>query len=429
MTTHMTQEREPWIDTVVDAFDRIDMPEQPADQELIGQLLAADAEPVAGGTFKIWHYMRHATVRRFAYAAAAVLLIAAVLTGVFLPGGVSPQQAFAQMIENVANIRTAIIDMVVTGPDQEPFETRIYLKNPGWMRQEMGNVPTIQVYDLRGGKMLTLQTFNKQASITDLSTMPADRHPFQIVEAFQEIPVDQTVLVEELTENGVDLLVYDYEESGLQMRIWVDKATFLPVRTLVTTRVAGQDEPVKMLMKHMAWDAPVDDSMFSLVPPQGYVMRETDLGQPGNEDLVRLLRLWTVLTDGAFPEELHPMNLYQVQSLFNQFEQRRVEAGVEPDVAYAALARALGIDTQRLDEQQGLDLNNKIHGCIGRGAAFMANALSTGTWVWTGSGAQLGDEDRIVCYWQGTDGGYYSLDAELNIEQIDAEAVPRNPSE
>jgi hypothetical protein len=300
------------------------------------------------------------------------------------------------------------------------------------MRQEMfaeaggHQAASITVYDFAAGKLLTLTPASKLGTVRDLSSHMATDQRLNIVEHFKSLNKDSAQLAGQVEEDGKTVLIYDIDQPNLKMRVWADKATLLPVRMETRTTLPGQNTATVMLMDSIQWDADIDEAMFSMTPPAGYQLATDGLGKPGTEDLVRLLRLWTVLSDGRFPDQLHPMNMYQIGGVFGEFNKRIEADHIDGGIAYGTVARAIGMNVERINDQNTGEFQQRIQAVAGRGVTFIASHLGPGGWRWTGKGAKIGDADRIVCYWKSDEGtNYTALDANLELKQLTAAELPK----
>jgi len=418
-----SHDREPWMQPAIEAFEKIEVPARPDDRGTIERLLMTEmSDRTVPSRLRIGSFLNETTTRRAIFALAAVILLALVLTAVLMPT-FSPQEAFAQMVENVQEARTAVMDTIVTSGPTTLFAAKTYLKNPGHMRQEMQSYPTTNIYDFVNRKMLILMPPEKRASLADLST-GEQRTPEQmdLVAGFRDLPAGQAKLVEELVEGGQKLLVYDVAQENLTRRFWVKKQTLLPVRMQMEMTLPGSKEPTRMVWDHMRWDVPLDDALFSMTPPADYQLSSPTLGAAGPADLTKVLRLWTTLSGGPFPDEFHPMSMYQFAELFAQYHQRIRAKGIDPVKAHAELAQAVGSNSTKPEDPA---FRGELQAVIGRGATYLAVLVKRNDWHWTGKGARFGDAERIICFWKNDDGnGYRGLDGNLKLRPLSPEQLP-----
>ena len=91
------------------------------------------------------------------------------------------------------------------------------------------------------------------------------------------------------------------------MTIWVDPQTRLPVQVEIAGK-AG-DKRFRSTICDFELDPKLDESLFSLEPPQGYACHRVDLNEPNDKDdgspeaaVAKLLRGFAEKSAGEFPK-------------------------------------------------------------------------------------------------------------------------------
>lgn len=245
---------------------------------------------------------------------AAALLVAACATGiilVFTVGGAGV--AWADVQEKIRNTRTFVFTVTAKMEGQPEHVTRVMMLGPGRMRQEVikpdAAKGTVNIFDLRESKMICLMPKQKLAMTADLSTLPEEMKKKQMQKAD---PLAKTKkMIEgaetEIGEKEIDgrkAKGYEVECDGHKMTIWVDAETAVPIE--ITANFLGE---LQVTMTDFELDAELDESLFSIEPPEGWKVEKLPIPRPGTvEDVVGLLRIWTKAT-GAFPKGLTPVYL------------------------------------------------------------------------------------------------------------------------
>jgi outer membrane lipoprotein-sorting protein len=81
--------------------------------------------------------------------------------------------------------------------------------------------------------------------------------------------------------DGLPALKYEYQHRGDFYTLWLDATTKLPLRIEYANTQDASQADVRTTMSNFVWDAPVDETEFSLEPPAGYEMMAPDaLGGP-----------------------------------------------------------------------------------------------------------------------------------------------------
>ncbi|MCC6683025.1 MAG: hypothetical protein IT445_19160 [Phycisphaeraceae bacterium] len=545
---------ERWIAQVNAAFDEVSLPPRPNDNDILAQMRNTDSAESSGSDSRFtffWRYWNMKTTKRWMIAAAIVLL-AASLTGILMPERFSPQQSFAQMVQNVQLIRTAVMNITVTSPGQPPVSMKMSLDNSGKMRQEFEQphdiMNMVNIFDLSAGKMVCLMPSQKQAVVMDMGQIPPEQLPRNVVDEFRKLPPEAAQWKEKIVEDGRTLLVYEVVQlPGATTELWVDQDTLLPVRSRVQMPSPMGKGNMLMEIKDIQWDVPLPADTFNLTPPPGYNVRQMDmnLANGGPPDVVALLRLWTYFSDGAFPDKLDPMSIsFDLQELMRDYLEHakqqiakenettaappgedqlyldksdtitgdpqsateRFSFTFKPDSLYPHLkldiqmtqGRAdlrilnpagqvvqamgaqqctigdcaindvqapgeytvelttknavgqwrlsifggpapaeskvfakiahdvLGMDVKTTNQEQAVQIMQKVGGIMGRAGMYLGPYFQKKTFVWTGQGAHLGDDNRIICYWPNEDGKHYhAIDARLNLLSLTVEQLPQ----
>jgi hypothetical protein len=134
---------------------------------------------------------------------------------------------------------------------------------------------------------------------------------------------------------------------------------------------------MNMILSDFGFDVPLDDSFFSLQPPEGYqpVQVSADVSSVVEQDFIEHLRLWSRWTvDGSFPPTVNGVEIAKVAV---QMAQEGKFAG-----PYAP-----GYSAERQPQ------------IMYRGMVFIAQ-LPTGTWRYAGQNVHFGDPTVPIFWYQ-----------------------------
>jgi outer membrane lipoprotein-sorting protein len=250
------------------------------------------------------------------FAAAATLLVAAALALAFFSGGHAPQAAFAQVVAEVDKTKTVqyletrstiprageprgpstVTKVMILGRHRERKE--VLAETPGeplepghsWTRIAL----VVSISDLERGKLVTLDPERKLFSeaktllsispddmkITETEVAPAPEVDFYA--RMRDIPAKPTEELPEREINGQRITGYRLVEKHERPEgvdtwtrtYWVDATTKLPVQVEVTAESThprmGQS---RWLLTDIVFDEPLDASLFSTDPPEGYTVQ------------------------------------------------------------------------------------------------------------------------------------------------------------
>ena len=228
-----------------------------------------------------WRYIMRSPVSRV--AAAIVFIVAA--TGVFFwihAGGASV--SFAEVVERFLKVKS--YKMKITDQlDGNVFQTydSMWIA-PGRSRFEFkdkdGGIERVVINDSSSerSKGICLSPKEKAAELSEIINFP-DRGPFfdqahnLILKArektMEAIPLGQKVI------DGRQAIGYrvKLEKYNTEQDIWADAETLLPVRIEITTVQSddtGKKKVLKSIWSDIQYDLKLDESLFSLDPPEGY---------------------------------------------------------------------------------------------------------------------------------------------------------------
>jgi len=254
------------------------------------------------------------TVNKRIASIAAAVLVAACATGMILlltTGGADV--AWADVQDKIRNTRTFVFTMSVQMEGQPEYVMRVMFLGPGRMRQETikpdAAKGVVNIFDLNKEKMICLVPQQKLARTADLSAFPEEVRKKHLESAGPLSKVKEMIkgAETELGEKEIDgrkAKGYEVEKDGHKMTVWVDAKTAVPIE--MTTRAFGD---FQVTMSDFELNKKLDESLFSVEPPEGWKVEEFPVPKMGTvEDVVGLLRIWSKVT-GAFPKGLTPDHL------------------------------------------------------------------------------------------------------------------------
>ena len=132
-------------------------------------------------------------------------------------------------------------------------------------------------------------------------------------------------------------------------------------------------------MSDFVWDADLDESLFSLEPPEGYTVEEKqfDDSGPGEKHLIEALSFWTEMSEGLFPSAINELG--------------------DPNKVRPMLVEKFDEDGDPKEEfDRALKMMNKVL----KGLMFAQQRKVDGSWHYAGDGVRLGDADTPICWWK-----------------------------
>jgi len=345
---------------------------------------------------------------------AAAVIIVAVLIGIHQFGSSVESVTFADVVQPFLTASTATFKgtVKVEGGPTQSFEGMFM--EPALMRQTNAEGATV-ICDLQQGKIMTLLPTQKLAVIFEMVNTPEgeDQSQFnlfhEIRRRLQETQATDDESVEFLGEQEIDGLAvigYHVEKPGVDITVWADAKTLLPVRLESTTG------PMTYIMSDIVFDVEMDKALFDLKVPEGYTIQtlQMDGSEPTERDLLEMFRIWTEHMDGKFPSTLDanaPME-------FVKYQQKKMkEQGQEPS-EQEMMEKILGMQQTMMK--------------MSRGFAFVQQLPPESDWHYVGKDATFGGPDTPI-FWYRPEGSETCrvVYADLTVADVKPDELPEVP--
>jgi len=329
---------------------------------------------------------------------AAAVIIIAVLTGIHYFGVSIPSTSvvFADVVERLHNART------MTYTANATTEIEIAFKKPGYMRTTMPG-GFVTVIDWTQGKGLSTLPTRKQFIEMEMSNLPHDpaQQQFNVIEKLRTLPdrADEELGTSEI--DGRVLQGFRVTKEDVINTVWIDPQT----RDLVRVETEFINAPgMNVVMTNFQFDVELDDSLFSLTPPDGYTRVEVQADVSGvtEQDLIEYLRAWSSWTkDGTFPPTFNPM---EIQKVAMEMEQQGKFG-----------------DGQTSEQQRKRDAMTMY-----RGIMFLTQLPAESNWRYAGEDVKFGDANTAI-FWYRPEGSetYRVIYGDLSVKDVAPENLPK----
>jgi len=219
---------------------------------------------------------------KYAAAAAAVLLVAASLCVMTLTGGESTI-AYAQVREHLESAKTVSYTQTVPLASGQILRTRLMSKGSDLLRMEItplrpdgkpyypAGPSTIMIADSRLGKMLALYPETKKATVQSFGKLrPNSRRVGMTFDHVKALLKGKDKPLGERKIDGRSARGFQVTSGSKAIEIWVDAATGDPLLFVIPT---SQGDAT---IRDIELDGPLDDSLFSVEAPKGYVVERIE---------------------------------------------------------------------------------------------------------------------------------------------------------
>jgi outer membrane lipoprotein-sorting protein len=385
------------------ALRRAPIPDGPSELTVSRTLAALNAKTSSRDN----PHSRRKTMTAALKIAAAVLVAGGGVLYIALAPPARAKSAFAEMAQKISKAHTLSYLQTTEGPDlKTPMKARSFFKEPDLMRMELDG-GTVLIMDGSQGKQLMLDPASKSALLLEGKAAAPPAEPKAgagMIEYLRQLTEGDAKPAPEKVIGDVRARGYQVKKLGLEMTIWVDPATRLPLRIECTDRIQGKE--FRSTITDFQIDPQIDDALFRMEPPAGYALRKEEskiigmdaktLLNPENA-AADLLRIYAEKTGGTFPKRLDDPEEFR-KTMPNQ-------------------AKASAIpDSETLQMVQSL-------------TRFMmaTKALKDG-YGYKSDGVKLGDADKIL-FWYRPDGAtsYRALYGDLHAGDVSEDKLPEKP--
>jgi hypothetical protein len=331
------------------------------------------------------------------FAAAAVIIIAALITVYFVGNPLGSTVTFAEVVEPILNARIMTYDFLVGDEATSPIMHDIIAGQR--IRRTISNIPGMtHIIDLESSQMLILTDGDKTAVYVDIQGPLGDRTQGYVKflkQAITNLKDDYKELGEQEIE-GRKTIAFVAGGPNEGIKIWADPETALPVRIELTI---GQ---MFVILKNFQFDPLIDESLMSMNVPDGYTLKQTDFDfkSANEQDFIESLRIWAeILRDGTFPEAIGTANAMKAVPLLGE-----------------------KLSQMNLSQEQAAQLGMSF----GKGMIFHQGLETQGKWHYAGAGVKLGDASKVV-FWYQPEGSanYRVIYGDLSVKDVAPRDLPK----
>jgi outer membrane lipoprotein-sorting protein len=337
--------------------------------------------------------------------AVAVVVALAVILGLSLFTGDGAGKAYAKVVDQLHRAHTLTYSLVTrTGVESMPtVRLDIAYKDPRYLRTATADgFITVAEATKTGIKGISLVPPTKSYVVFEVTNVPDDpaKDPWAAVERLRALPARASKVLGRREIDGRMLDGFNVHEDDATTTVWIDPKTGQLVRAELEFASAPG---MNMILSDFQFDVLLDDSFFSLQPPEGYipVPVSADVSQVAERDFIEFLRLWSNWTvDATFPPTVNG-----------------------PDIAKIAVQMAQeGKFVGPYAPAYGVDRTPQV---MYRGILFLS-PLPTGSWRYAGQNVRFGDP-AVPIFWYQPAGSPACrvIYADLHVANVAPESLPK----
>ncbi len=211
------------------------------------------------------------------------LTVALVATFVILLSGTQP--TFAKVVEHFSHFKTLTYTSQFSSQNAPLMSLKVFYQAPAFIRVETApdtgnsenhqNGKTVNILNAATGSGLLLFPSVKMAvpySFDPTKEKSIQDDPLKWLGLVQNYQGDVTELPEKIIDGEV-VHGYQFKEAGMTITIWATTDSQLPIKLELTSNQGKQNF---QMQAKLAFDEPLDGSLFSLTIPNDYQQAEPD---------------------------------------------------------------------------------------------------------------------------------------------------------
>jgi outer membrane lipoprotein-sorting protein len=267
------------------------------------------------------------------FAACCLVLIAAyLLVGPMFHGDV----AFAEFSEIIQKAKSMVCKCrtIMPMPDNmngkitvnmkmmtlEPGRTRNEINTQFGADAESNKSPQVMIMDVQAGKSLSFDPTTKTAHLINIKGQANYGNPQNdwLTMFKNMVQSSKAENLGQKTIDGKQANGFRYNDENKTVTFWTDIDSGLPIKAEIQMKLSNIKamnsigvKTMDMVLSDFQFDVPLDESLFSLTPPEGYKLQEMnmDVSDASEKDVIDALRILADMEDGAFPDTLDGMTL------------------------------------------------------------------------------------------------------------------------
>ena len=376
---------------------------QSVNREVLLAARTQDKEQSRHGTRSVVLLGRAIMSNQIAKLAVAAVVCLAAITGLSTFTGDGAGRVYARAISQLHKAQTLTYSMVTkTGMESMPtVRMDVAFKDMG----DTGFIRTatadgyISVAQVTGNKVkgIAIVPVARNYARFEMENVPDDfaKDPWAMVDKLRALPAQADEVLGSRQIDGLTLDGFQVREEDIVITVWIDPANGRLARVELECPSAPG---MNMIMTDFQLDVPLEDSFFSIEPPEGYVPLpiEADAAGVSEQDFIGYLRAWSQWTlDGTFP----------------------------PIIAGAQIAKVVVQMAQEGKFKPGWDFSSQQ--VMYRGMAFVS-ILPSGTWRYAGQNVPFGDP-AVPIFWYQPQGSatWRVIYADLHVAETAPENLPK----
>ena len=259
-------------------------------------------------------------IQKFSVGALAATVLLALLYSV-----TDARLTFAQVVATIQNATSCSCDLRMNsrgdlGRDIAQLTGKWYWQAPDIFRSEDFRVqrdgkpdPDAREVRIFSNSTKGIELDTKDKTYVEIRPFSGPMSPLMMLQNLSDSEAAASKKLGVRVVNGIQCTGFEIElekvdpdtgEDG-KLEVWIDNRTRLPQQ--VSISMLSSLVPVELMMENFQWNEPLDQDLFSVVPPVGYSPKKLDASQQRSheqviEGIVDAFRLYAEFSGGQYPQ-------------------------------------------------------------------------------------------------------------------------------
>jgi len=392
-----------FVELVVAAFEEQSLPPRPSNDDTAACIfedatLDVSSTPQLSDWKKIMKF-----ISPLAAIAACLIFVVS-----FWPAS---NNAFAQVVKQIANARTVTFSISMKHPDKPEMVGKASARRPHLLRIDwtVAGQTNVNITDY---SLSELMSFGETSPVT-VHAIP-DSGGFDIVR--QLLKVDAKLTKSDAKNDIAKTNFFEFKEGDSTGRLWSDEQTALPVR--IEMDVPKELGGGQTVFSEFEWDNELEETTFK-IPADRKILRNNLLAEPTEEELVSAFRIRQAFSNAPYSKDFLSNDCgLAIGQLAYERSLSRAENHERQLEALGPVLTSIGIT--QIEARAPNALQQRIDYLCMKADQWDSRVTRNGGWV--GGGVAPG-ENKPLCWWKIPSNGIRVLNADLTI--VDAKVAPQ----
>jgi outer membrane lipoprotein-sorting protein len=386
MSTDNPDQMDELIVRIVDAFEQVDSPPRPSNEETIETISRTT------GSRSVPRIPLHK--RRIMKIITPLVAIAAGIVLAISLWPLSQNIVFAQVLEKLRKADLVTFTFTFQRPGFPEVSGNAYAKSPDLLRYDLktNGHTTVNITNYSKGELIS---FDPAATEATVWKHPREAADVDVVRRLRQMKGDGAKrVIEEDAKSDPNIDVFEVSEGDVAGKVWVNKQTKLPIR--IEMHAPSESGLGGAVYSNFDWSPTIADSMFEI--PAGFkVIKNNLLAEPTEGELVAALRVRQAFSQEPYPADFLANHAgLAIGRLAYDRSLSREENHQRQLKVLGTILREIGVN--EAEAQDTKTLGERIDYLCMKVDQW-ATIIGRQNGAWIGTGTRPGEE-KPLCWWR-----------------------------